>query len=114
MHRGSICAAAVAGLLAAMPARGHEYPTAALADYVFGCMASNGQTPATLEKCACSIDVIASIIPYAEYEAGETVLRMRQVRGGGEKMALFQDTAIAREAVERLRRAQIEAELRCF
>ena len=89
-------------------------PTAAVADYVFGCMASNGQTPQALEKCSCSIDVIASIIPYKEYEAGETVLRMRQVRGGGEKMDLFRDTAVAKEAVERLRRAQVEAELRCF
>jgi hypothetical protein len=81
---------------------------------VFGCMASNGETPQALEMCSCSIDVIASIIPYKEYEAGETVLRMRQVRGGGEKMALFRDTAVAKEAVERLRRAQVEAELRCF
>jgi hypothetical protein len=29
-------------------------------------------------------------------------------------MALFQDTTIAKDAVDRLRRAQIEAELRCF
>lgn len=102
------------GLLVAAPAQAANYPTAALADYVFGCMASNGENPEMLDKCACSIDVIASIIPYDEYVEGETVLRMRQVRGGGEKMALFRDTAMAKEAVERLRRAQIEAELRCF
>jgi hypothetical protein len=105
---------ALAGLLVALPAHAHNYPTAALADYVFGCMAANGQTPKALEQCSCSIDVIASIIPYEEYEAGETVLRMRQVRGGGEKMAMFQDTTIAKDAVDRLRRAQIESELRCF
>ena len=111
----SLCAAAgFAFALAALPANAHNYPTAALADYVFGCMAANGQTPQALEKCSCSIDVIASIIPYEEYEAGDTVLRMRQVKGGGEKMALFQDTTVAKDAVDRLRRAQIEAELRCF
>ena len=114
MHRRLICAAAVAGLLAAVPAQAHNYPTAAMADYVFACMAANGQNPQALEKCSCSIDVIASIIPFEEYEAGETVLRMRQVRGGGEKMALFNETTVARDAVDRLRRAQIEAELRCF
>jgi hypothetical protein len=114
MHRCLVPAVALAGLLAAAPAPAHNYPTAALADYVFGCMAANGQTPKALEQCSCSIDVIASIIPYEEYEAGETVLRMRQVRGGGEKMALFQDTTMAKDAVDRLRRAQIEAELRCF
>jgi hypothetical protein len=105
---------AATGLLIGVPAQAHDYPTAALADYVFGCMASNGQNPDVLEKCACSIDVIASIIPYDEYVAGETVLRMRQVPGGGEKMALFRDTAMAKDAIDRLRRAQIEAELRCF
>ena len=114
MRRSLISAAALAGLLVGVPAQAHNYPTAALADYVFGCMAANGQTPQALEKCSCSIDVIASIIPYQEYEAGETVLRMRQVRGGGEKMALFQDTTMAKDAVDRLRRAQVEAELRCF
>ena len=105
---------ALAGLLIAGQGRAQGYPTAAVADYVFGCMASNGENPQALEKCSCSIDVITSIIPYKEYEAGETVLRMRQVRGGGEKMDLFRDTAVAKEAVERLRRAQVEAELRCF
>ena len=112
MYRGLILA--VAGVLIGVQAHADDYPTAAVADYVFGCMASNGQNPEALEKCACSIDVIASIIPYEEYEAGETVLRMRQVRGGGEKMDLFRDTALAKDAVDRLRRAQIEAELRCF
>jgi hypothetical protein len=114
-HRCLICAAAIAGALALAPStQAHSYPTAALADYVFGCMAANGQTQEMLENCSCSIDVISSIIPFEEYEAGETVLRMRQVRGGGEKMALFTDTAVAKDAVDRLRRAQIEAELRCF
>jgi hypothetical protein len=113
MLRTSMLAAA-AGLLTALPAVAHNYPTAALADYVFGCMASNGQDPETLEKCACSVDVIASIIPYDDYVAGETVLRMRQVRGGGEKMAIFRDTTMAKDAIDQLRRAQIEAELRCF
>jgi hypothetical protein len=105
---------ALAGLLIGGQGHAQGYPTATVADYVFGCMASNGETPQALEKCSCSIDVISSIIPYKEYEAGETVLRMRQVRGGGEKMDLFRDTAVAKETVERLRRAQVEAELRCF
>jgi hypothetical protein len=103
-----------ASMFIAADAYAHDYPTAALADYVFGCMAANGQNPEALESCACSIDVIASIIPYEEYVAGETVLRMRQGRGGGEKMSLFRDTTVAKDAIDRLRRAQIEAELRCF
>jgi hypothetical protein len=114
--RRSLLAAVMLGAtaLGTVAALAHNYPTATLADYVFGCMASNGQNPQALEKCACSIDIIASIIPYDDYVAGETVLRMNQVRGGGEKMDLFRETAVAKDAVDRLRRAQIEAELRCF
>ena len=42
----------------------NDYPTSARADYVFGCMKANGETQELLQKCSCSIDVIASIIPY--------------------------------------------------
>jgi hypothetical protein len=105
---------AAGGLLVWTGARAHDYPTATLADYVFGCMATNGQDQEVLGKCACSIDVIASILPFDEYVQAETVIRMRQVPGGGEKMAIFRDTTLAKTAVERLKRAQVEAELRCF
>ena len=91
---------------------GNDFPTAARADYVFGCMASNGQTQEMLNRCSCSVDVIASILPYDRYVEAETILRMRQV--GGEKTAMFRDTQRAKEALATLRRAQVEAELRCF
>jgi hypothetical protein len=41
-----------------------DYPTAARVDYVFGCMKANGETQHTLDQCSCSIDIIASILPY--------------------------------------------------
>ena len=100
--------------LHASAALAHPYPTPVLADYVLACMAVNGQTQDVLRRCSCSIDVIASILPYERYEQADTVLRMRQVRGGGEKMGLFRETAWAREAVAELKRAQVEAEVRCF
>lgn len=110
---GAALAVALSGpAMAAAPA--NPYPTEAVADYLFGCMATNGQTPNALKNCSCSIDVIASILPYDEYERAETVLSMRQVSGGGEKMAVFRETAWAKEAVDQLKRAQVEAEVRCF
>jgi hypothetical protein len=114
--RGLRCALLAGGMITALAAgaRGHDYPTETLADYVFACMATNGQTPDALKKCSCSIDVIASILPHEEYVQAETVLRMRQVPGGGEKMAIFRDTPVAKDTVEHLKRAQVEAELRCF
>ena len=70
------------------------------------------QTRDVLDRCACSIDVIASILPYDDYVAGETVLRMRQ--GQGERMTIFRTAEGAKSAVTELRRAQAEAEIRCF
>ena len=96
------------------PGLAHDYPTEAIGDYLFACMASNGQTQDALKKCSCSIDVISSILPYENYAEAETILAMRQVRGGGEKMALFRETKLAKEAVDKVRQAQIEAEIRCF
>ena len=90
----------------------NDYPTSARADYVFGCMKANGETPELLQKCSCSIDVIASIIPYERYVTAETILSMSQVTGpvGSE----FRSTEPARLALQEFRRAQAEAEVRCF
>ena len=66
--------AATAG--AAFGATEDGYPTVARVDYVLGCMAANGNTREVMAKCACSIDVIASLLPYADYERAETVLGM--------------------------------------
>ncbi|MBO0757370.1 MAG: hypothetical protein J2P54_16045 [Bradyrhizobiaceae bacterium] len=90
----------------------NDYPTSARAEYVFGCMKANGENQQSLQQCSCSVDVIASILPYDRYVTAETVLRMSQVPGvlGGE----FRSTDIAKTAVEDLRRAQAEAEVRCF
>jgi hypothetical protein len=90
----------------------NDYPTSARADYVFGCMKANGETQELLQKCSCSIDVIASIIPYDSYVTAETILSMSQVTGpvGSE----FRSTEPAKLALQEFRRAQAEAEIRCF
>jgi hypothetical protein len=90
----------------------NDYPTAARADYVFACMKANGETRQALDRCSCSIDVIASILPYARYVSAETVLSMAQVPGN--LGAQFRSTEFAKAAVDELRRAQAEAEVRCF
>lgn len=91
---------------------GNDYPTEARADYVFACMAANGQTQEVLHKCACSLDVLASILPYDKYVEAETVLSMRQ--GVGQAANAFRNTAKFDDMVADLRRAQAEAEIRCF
>ena len=104
----------IASIAAMLPpaATANDYPTDARADYVFGCMASNGQSRAALEQCSCSIDVIASILSYDAYVEAETVLSLRQI--GGERGSLFRDGETVKALVADLKRAQAEAEVRCF
>ncbi len=103
-------------LLLAAPAQAqpvvNDYPTEARAEYVFACMAVNGQTQDTLRRCSCSVDIIASILPYDDYVAAETVLRMRLATG--ERAALFRGTPATQALTANLRRAQAEAEMLCF
>jgi hypothetical protein len=90
----------------------NDYPTDAIADYVFACMQGNGQTQTALRQCSCSFDVVASIVPYARYVEASTYLSMGQVTG--EKGVIFRTSAPAKAAIADLRRAQAEAEIRCF
>jgi hypothetical protein len=106
-----LCVAAFA-CISASAADINDYPTAARADYVFACMKVNGETRQSLDRCSCSIDVIASLIPYEQYEQAQTVLSMAQVPGN--LGAIFRSTEFSKKSVDELRRAQAEAEVRCF
>jgi hypothetical protein len=90
----------------------NDYPTATRADYVFGCMKANGDTRQALDQCSCSIDVIATILPYDRYVAAETVASIDQQ--AGQIGMMFRNTAVAQDALKELRRAQAEAQVRCF
>jgi hypothetical protein len=89
----------------------NDYPTVARADYVYACMAVNGQNRAILEKCSCSIDEIANILPYSQYEQAETLISVGL--RGGENVAWTKIPEMQKK-VKNLRRAQVEGELRCF
>jgi len=102
------CATEKAATTAALP---NDYPTTTRADYVYGCMLVNGQGRDVLEKCACSIDVIASSLPFKEYEEAETIMSVRQ--RGGESVAYMYAPAM-QEKIKNLKRAQVEGEIRCF
>ncbi|SEP02112.1 hypothetical protein [Aquisalimonas asiatica] len=93
-------------------AAANDYPTAARVDYVLGCMAANGQNQLVMQKCACSIDVIAELMPYEDYEEAETILSMRERRG--ELGVLFRTERGMEDRMQEFRRAQAEADLRCF
>ena len=90
----------------------NDYPTSARVEYVFGCLKANGETRQAIEQCSCSIDILASLLPYQRYITAETVLSMSQVRG--DMGSPFRTSEQAASALNDLRRAQAEAEVRCF
>ncbi|TWI33850.1 hypothetical protein [Paracoccus sulfuroxidans] len=102
--------AAFAGMAGAQAV--NDYPTNARADYVFVCMATNGQTRDVLDKCSCAIDQIATVLPYDDYVSAETVLRMRQTTG--ERTGMFRQGAMMTDILSHYRRAEAEAEILCF
>ena len=110
---GAMLLCVVAGAASADDAPTNDYPTSARADYVLGCMAANSNTRPALDHCSCSIDVIASILPYDKYVTASTILAMRQGPGGLRQNA-FRSIKILDDKVADLRRAQAEAEIRCY
>ena len=94
-------------------AAGNDYPTAARADYVIGCMTANGNTREALLKCSCAVDTIAGLMPYSRYEQAETALSLQAGGGVGGRVGLFRDPPQIKAVIEELHRAQAEANLEC-
>jgi hypothetical protein len=108
----SLCLSLAAGSRPAMSADVNDYPTSTRADYVFACMKANGETRDSLDRCSCSIDVIATLLSYDKYVEAETVASMDQQQG--QIGTMFRATATAKAISDDLHRAQAEAEVRCF
>ena len=90
----------------------NDFPTKVRAEYVFACMSSNGESEMMLNRCSCSIDAIAEVMSYDEYVNAETILRMRQL--SGERINVFRNAEWTNRVIDAYRKAQAEAEIRCF
>lgn len=107
-----LAAVAVALAVPAQAQAVNDYPTNARAEYVFACMATNGQSRDMLDRCSCAIDRIAEVLPFQAYVEAETVMRMQQTTG--ERAGMFKSMAQLTAIVADLRRAEAEAEILCF
>jgi hypothetical protein len=107
--RTAMFATAAIGFVLPAAAETH-YPTNVVAEYVY--MKANGENRTNLDRCSCSIDVIESVLPYERYEAASTFKQMGLL--AGENGALFRESAPAKAATAELKRAQAEADIRCF
>ena len=108
----SISLASTAAFAAEQCSTQHEYPTPAIADYVLGCMAANGNSFESLHQCSCSIDFIRERLSYADYEKIQTVMQVQQDRG--QRGLFYRDSTWAKERVDALQKIQAESTLRCF
>jgi hypothetical protein len=107
--------AALAALAPAAPAQaalGNDYPTEAIAEYVYACMKANGESSPVLQACSCSIDVVASLLTYDRYLEASTYLGMMQMQGEGADV--FRNSPKSHASIQDLRRAQAEGDVRCF
>ena len=113
--RTFLLSAAVAMPLSPFPAQAalnNDYPTETIAEYVYACMKANGETAPILTECACSIDIVASLLTYDRYVEASTFLSMMQLQGeGGE---IFRSSPESKASIQDLRRAQAEGDVRCF
>ena len=91
----------------------NDFPTETRVEYVFACMATNGENREMLRRCSCSIDRIAQNLTYDEYVEAETIFSLRLMQGG-ERVGMFKESAWAKKIADKLKEAQAEAELDCF
>lgn len=109
----AIAAAAVAAMAPAAVAADcdNDFTTRTRGDYIYACMQVNGANQLVLERCACSIDVIASLINQEDYIEAETIMSYK-LRGGESVQSVLHPAA--KEKVHKLKLAQLEGELKCF
>jgi len=91
----------------------YDYPTAARADYVIGCLMDHEFKHEALEPCACKIDVIADQLTYDQYDQANTVIGVQRNGGMGRANDLFRDTPMAHQVSERFHKAQVQADKVC-
>ena len=90
-----------------------NFPTHAVAYYVFECMADHGGNSwGNLYNCSCKIDAIASQVDYEEYVALDTAKRGRRL--AGERGGVLRETDMAEGLRERMEQMELAAERSCF
>ncbi len=91
----------------------NDFPTQARVEYVIECMEKNGgQNYDSLYPCVCSIDKIATRLPYNDFAEAQTFTNYRELPG--EAGGLFRDPPRAKELRKRLEEAEASAKQNCF
>ncbi|QFY41313.1 hypothetical protein F6R98_00675 [Candidatus Methylospira mobilis] len=91
----------------------NDFPTQARVEYVFECMKDLGeQNYDNLYHCVCSIDKIASLMPYEDFSQAQTFSHFMGMAGdrGGE----FRDPPQSEKLRARLKEAKTASAQACF
>jgi hypothetical protein len=91
----------------------YDYPTAARADFVIGCLLEHDFKHEFLDACACRIDVIADQLSYEDFDAANTILGVQRNGGMGRANVLFRDTPVAKAEMSKFHGAQAAADRLC-
>jgi hypothetical protein len=104
-----LCAAA----LLAGSALANNYPTADRVTYVQACMRDHpGPNYEMLNKCACTLDKLASQLNHDDFVALSTASNATSI--GGERGAYIRDTEALQKDIRRFRQLQADAKKGCF
>ena len=90
----------------------NDFPTSAIADYVLGCMAANGNTLESLHQCSCSVDLVMERMSYKDFEQANTIMQIQQDKG--QRGIFYREANWAKKRVELLEQIQAESTLTCF
>ena len=91
----------------------YDYPTAARADFVIGCLIEHEFKHDMLVPCSCKIDVIANHLPYDDFDKANTILGVQRNGGMGAANVLFRDTPQAKTEMSKFNAARKQAEAMC-
>ncbi|HEU4460936.1 MAG TPA: hypothetical protein VFR90_17580 [Methylibium sp.] len=108
-----LAAAAPAALAKTKAPRVNDYPTIDRVTYVQSCMRQHpGNSYEMLSKCACTLDKIASQVPFAEFETMVTATNANSI--GGERGNEIRDAEILQKEIRRFRELQTASKKSCF
>lgn len=91
----------------------NNYPTADRVLFVEACMALHpGPRFEMLSKCSCTLDSVATKMPFAEFESAATATNAFSI--GGERGGYIRDTAVLNDEIKRFKEVQKVAKTGCF
>src|SRR5450432_1364072 len=107
------CCAVLLALAATQVAQANDFPTRARVEFVLDCMRSSKEpVQASMYKCSCAIDDIATKVTYAKWVDLSTVANATPI--AGERGGVMRDMKDGRKIIASFRDLQAGARKHCF